>query len=526
MKYMKILFTLPLITLTINSLAQIPTNGLIGYWPFNGNANDESGNGNNGIVHGATLTEDRCGNENSAYYFDGNRQYIISNDTINISVAMPRTISVWLKWLVNDYSPEPGEHDILGWGGKCNVGDFNWLNMSYHYQEPLPYGHLEFNGHYMDLHTMNPTYKNIWAHLVCWYDGKAMKFFMNGEEDHTVYVDPGDPNNFSLTTVPTILQIGYKIPVPCLNPTDNGGWNTAFKGCIDDIRIYNRALSSEEILSLFSENVGHNVPLEAGTISGDKEVCVGQNGVTYIVTTVTHASNYIWNYSGTGATFTGNSDSVIVDFADNATSGDLTVAGINFCGSGPQSAIFPIHIETLPLAPGNIIGDTEVCKNRIGITYTLPIIENATSYVWNYGGRWATIYGSSNSIHIYFADNATSGYLTVNGKNSCGIGAISEEFPITVNSCDSITNILNIPNSFSPNGDGINDLFIIRGLTANAKLMIFNRSGKKLYESVNYQNDWNGKDNDGNVLESDTYWYVIVLSGVASEFKGFVYLKK
>ena len=46
-------------------------NGLIGYWPFNGNANDESGNGHNGIVNGATLTSDRFGNSNSAYEFDG-----------------------------------------------------------------------------------------------------------------------------------------------------------------------------------------------------------------------------------------------------------------------------------------------------------------------------------------------------------------------------------------------------------------------------------------------------------------------
>ena len=44
----------------------VPTNGLVGYWPFNGNANDESGNGNNGTVNGATLTTDRFGNSNSA----------------------------------------------------------------------------------------------------------------------------------------------------------------------------------------------------------------------------------------------------------------------------------------------------------------------------------------------------------------------------------------------------------------------------------------------------------------------------
>ena len=49
----------------------VPSNGLVGWWPFNGNANDESGNRNNGTVNGATLTSDRSGNANMAYYFSG-----------------------------------------------------------------------------------------------------------------------------------------------------------------------------------------------------------------------------------------------------------------------------------------------------------------------------------------------------------------------------------------------------------------------------------------------------------------------
>ena len=47
----------------------VPTNGLVGWWPFNGNANDESGNNNNGTVNGATLTTDRFGNAGKAYDF-------------------------------------------------------------------------------------------------------------------------------------------------------------------------------------------------------------------------------------------------------------------------------------------------------------------------------------------------------------------------------------------------------------------------------------------------------------------------
>jgi hypothetical protein len=82
--------------LAANVMAQVPsyvpTNGLVGYWPFNGNANDESGNGNNGTVNGATLTTDRFGNANKAYSFNGVNNSIsstnnnIPNQTISVSV--------------------------------------------------------------------------------------------------------------------------------------------------------------------------------------------------------------------------------------------------------------------------------------------------------------------------------------------------------------------------------------------------------------------------------------------------------
>ena len=59
----------------------IPKDSLVGWWPFNGNANDESGKGNNGTVNGATLTTDRNGNANSAYSFNGLNNYISTSRT-------------------------------------------------------------------------------------------------------------------------------------------------------------------------------------------------------------------------------------------------------------------------------------------------------------------------------------------------------------------------------------------------------------------------------------------------------------
>ena len=80
MKKLLLLFAVGLTTaLSAQSIpSYVPTDSLVGWWPFNGNANDESGNGNNGTVNGAILTSDRIGNNGSAYDFDG------INDAIDI----------------------------------------------------------------------------------------------------------------------------------------------------------------------------------------------------------------------------------------------------------------------------------------------------------------------------------------------------------------------------------------------------------------------------------------------------------
>src|SRR6266481_4068540 len=99
-----------LITLaTSASLFLLPQTGLIAqqlvaYYPFNGNALDESGNGNNGTVVGATLTADRFGNENSAYYFSGS-QYISAPDSPSLNSTTGLTLAAWVK--VSSWSTPP-----------------------------------------------------------------------------------------------------------------------------------------------------------------------------------------------------------------------------------------------------------------------------------------------------------------------------------------------------------------------------------------------------------------------------------
>jgi gliding motility-associated-like protein len=95
----------------------------------------------------------------------------------------------------------------------------------------------------------------------------------------------------------------------------------------------------------------------------------------------------------------------------------------------------------------------------------------------------------------------------------------SDEVAITVNE-------FVIPSGFSPNGDAINDYFVIPGVGywSDMELHVYNRWGEEVFVSADYHNEWDGRNQSGNVLVDDTYYYVLEVPGLGS-FAGFVVLK-
>jgi len=79
-----------------------------------------------------------------------------------------------------------------------------------------------------------------------------------------------------------------------------------------------------------------------------------------------------------------------------------------------------------------------------------------------------------------------------------------------------------VNNILTPNGDGRNDFFVIKGLEKypNHKLTVFDRGGRMLYSTVNYKNNWDGYVN-GSALAEDTYYYILDL-GAEGTVKGFI----
>ena len=156
----------------------VPTNGLVGWWPFNGNAQDGSGNGNHGTVNGATLTTDRFRNNDKAYAFTGavSNTEVITGDCSNFpSGNSARSVSVW--YFANNVANITQQ--LLGYGGENCGQSFN-INFNNY---DVPSGSYEIQGHCIAFrnYASTPTpYNNNWHNIILTYDGLVFRFYNNG----------------------------------------------------------------------------------------------------------------------------------------------------------------------------------------------------------------------------------------------------------------------------------------------------------------------------------------------------------
>jgi hypothetical protein len=238
-------FSLTTQLITAQVPSYVPTDGLSGWWSFNGNANDASTNGNNGTVNGATLTADRFGNPNSAYSFDGLTNYINIPSQSSISdFPNGQTISFWMK--ISAYPNDGKEHYMICKNDNSGlptakfyqtfISDFsNVDNIVYRYAESassssqgtaIPFANVPLNQ---------------WLHICFTTDLTTTKTYVNGIlfQTYTQF------STIGITTNPLLFG-------------KNSGVTTTsspFNGNLDDIGIWNRPLTQDEITNLYNANI-------------------------------------------------------------------------------------------------------------------------------------------------------------------------------------------------------------------------------------------------------------------------------
>lgn len=196
------------------------------------------------------------------------------------------------------------------------------------------------------------------------------------------------------------------------------------------------------------------IPAAAGFIAGSNVICLGQTGVNavnYSVPPIANATGYDWILP-TGATIVSgnNTNSIVVNYGLNATSGNITVQGTS-CLNGKVSPNFNVTvISTLPVAAGTISGTNSIC---IGDTflYSIPSIPNATSYIWNIP-TGAEIIGSANynTIQVTYLSSFIGGNFSVQGSNCYGDGTVSANFSVSKQAAPSEAGNISGPGTVFP----------------------------------------------------------------------------
>ncbi len=212
-----VLMAVALLLIATSSYANVAS-GLVASYPFSGNAQDTSGNGNNATVNGASLTADRFGTPSSAYSFNGTSNYLRIADSASLNITGDLTISAWIR------TSTPGQ---IIFSNMLEVSPHSGYSL-----RTLSDGRIQFISGDQHLFGTSPVTTGLWTHVAVTLAGTTATSYINGLID-----------NSGTVGVPTTSSVDQTIGA---SYTPFYFWN----GALDEINVYNRALSPSEIQEL------------------------------------------------------------------------------------------------------------------------------------------------------------------------------------------------------------------------------------------------------------------------------------
>ncbi|MEN9002595.1 MAG: LamG-like jellyroll fold domain-containing protein [Flavobacteriales bacterium] len=278
--------------LTVCNGNNLPSNlqtGLVGYWPFCGNANDESGNGNNGTVQGPFLTNDRFGNANSAYEFDGIDDFISIPTEIMNGKDTVSSSSYRVRFMVDSISSS--EQTIWNKDGywremRIRVHPDSSISLLWAYHTPKYYDGIKT--------LPGKIIPGNWYDVVIVLDSNNGEIFINGLKELTYSQSVGN-STISFSQQGSYCATGG---IEC-NRFGLAKWGPGisryFDGKLDEIAIWNRALSHIEVQQLsvsvsgtYSSYGGDNMAYQWSTGDTTSSISVSPDSTTTYYVTISN----------------------------------------------------------------------------------------------------------------------------------------------------------------------------------------------------------------------------------------------
>lgn len=427
---------------------------LVAYYSFTGNTNDSSFYNNHGANNGAVLTTDRFGNNNAAYLFDGLSSYI--SIPSSVSLKSPNTALTMSAW-VNNFDAVLDAPVIVKSSGTANAFQYRM--------------HVSKGSIYMALNNFSTgsvtseglMMTNDWHHVVATFQNNTASFYLDGQ------LVTQNLLNTTLTPDNLNLEIGRDTP----------GATEVFKGKIDEVRIYNVALSGTDIMDLY---------------------CADLSEVLHTIDTISACENYTWT---NGVNYT-SSNFVAQDTFPSAAGCDSIVTlnlTINYATSSTQNAS-SCGNYTWPVNGTNYTksGSYEYYLTTTGgcdslITLALIITQPNISIIEFTKEHNASFQGVQSSS-IAFADVDSDGdldvVLTGDSIVECGLYKIAKQYSNDGNGL--FTEVIGSPFegvgessiAFADiNGDGDQDLLITGTNTQHIKVAkLYSNNGKRIIPIV------------------------------------------
>jgi hypothetical protein len=258
-------------TMAQNVPSYVPTNGLVSWWPFNGNANDESGNGNNGTVNGGNLANDRFGSSSSALEFTSGPQIMCTNNQFLAPASF--SIFLWFNTLSSQVTGTDGLGRIFGFDdGQCQhiFSQDRYLDMTSTGQIRFHVNHS--SGNYF-IYSLPGKNDGNWHSVACTFNSNGMNLYIDGILEAT-------DSNDQIASYNGYWRAGG------LNNTVN----PSLIGFIDDIGIWNRGLTQQEISDLNNAlNCASNT-----TITPQTNSLITGSTVIFTATTSDPNPSYVW----------------------------------------------------------------------------------------------------------------------------------------------------------------------------------------------------------------------------------------